>query len=132
MHNVCKHQMGPLGEGKIIDGCITCPWHGYQYLPANGQSPPPFTEMVKTPLQAQEVIDYANSHRQLNENINLIQGDIHSYTTTKLYDLIIIDTIWLPHEMTEDQWQSLVTKFTNNVNPNGAIYAPVYHKWVTV
>ena len=26
-----------------MDGCITCPWHGYQYLPHNGQSPPPFT-----------------------------------------------------------------------------------------
>ncbi len=48
LHNVCKHQGGPLGEGKIIDGCITCPWHGYQYLPQNGQSPPPFTEKVNT------------------------------------------------------------------------------------
>lgn len=48
VHNVCKHQMGPLGEGKIVEGCITCPWHGYQYLPANGQSPPPFTEKLKT------------------------------------------------------------------------------------
>ncbi len=48
IHNVCKHQGGPLGEGKIIDGCITCPWHGYQYLPQNGQSPPPFTEKVAT------------------------------------------------------------------------------------
>ena len=48
VHNVCKHQMGPLGEGKIVDGCITCPWHGYQYSPENGQSPPPFTEKVKT------------------------------------------------------------------------------------
>jgi len=48
VHNVCKHQGGPLGEGKIIDGCITCPWHGYQYLPANGQSPPPFKEKVST------------------------------------------------------------------------------------
>ena len=48
VNNVCKHQMGPLGEGKIIDGCITCPWHGYQYNPENGQSPPPFTEKVKT------------------------------------------------------------------------------------
>ncbi len=48
VHNVCKHQGGPLGEGKIIDGCITCPWHGYQYLPGNGQSPPPFTEKVAT------------------------------------------------------------------------------------
>ncbi len=48
INNVCKHQGGPLGEGKIIDGCITCPWHGYQYLPNNGQSPPPFTEKVST------------------------------------------------------------------------------------
>ena len=48
VHNVCKHQGGPLGEGKIIDGCITCPWHGYQYLPGNGQSPPPYTEKVAT------------------------------------------------------------------------------------
>ena len=48
IHNVCKHQNGPLGEGKIIDGCITCPWHGYQYEPHNGSSPPPFTERVST------------------------------------------------------------------------------------
>jgi nitrite reductase/ring-hydroxylating ferredoxin subunit len=48
VHNLCRHQNGPLGEGKIIDGCITCPWHGYQYLPENGQSPPPFTEKVCT------------------------------------------------------------------------------------
>ncbi|MEO8636802.1 MAG: Rieske 2Fe-2S domain-containing protein [Gemmatimonadales bacterium] len=46
--NVCQHQNGPLGEGKIVDGCITCPWHGYQYLPDNGQSPPPFTEKIPT------------------------------------------------------------------------------------
>jgi len=46
--NVCRHQNGPLGEGKIIDGCITCPWHGYQYLPETGASPPPFTEKVST------------------------------------------------------------------------------------
>ncbi len=46
--NLCRHQNGPLGEGKIIDGCITCPWHGYQYLPHNGQSPPPFEEKLET------------------------------------------------------------------------------------
>jgi nitrite reductase/ring-hydroxylating ferredoxin subunit/DMSO/TMAO reductase YedYZ heme-binding membrane subunit len=46
--NVCQHQNGPLGEGKIIDGCVTCPWHGYQYLPGTGASPPPFTEKVST------------------------------------------------------------------------------------
>ncbi len=46
--NVCAHQGGPLGEGKVVNGCITCPWHGYQYLPASGQSPPPFTEKIPT------------------------------------------------------------------------------------
>jgi nitrite reductase/ring-hydroxylating ferredoxin subunit len=46
--NVCQHQNGPLGEGKIIKGCITCPWHGYQYLPDTGESPPPFTEKIPT------------------------------------------------------------------------------------
>lgn len=46
--NVCAHQAGPLGEGRIIDGCITCPWHGYQYRPADGCAPPPFTERIRT------------------------------------------------------------------------------------
>ena len=46
--NVCQHQNGPLGEGKIVDGCITCPWHGYQYLPDSGASPPPFNELIPT------------------------------------------------------------------------------------
>jgi len=48
LSNVCRHQNGPLGEGRIIDGCVTCPWHGYQYLPESGASPPPFTEKVST------------------------------------------------------------------------------------
>ena len=46
--NACAHQNGPLGEGRIIDGCVTCPWHGFQYDPATGASPPPFTEKVAT------------------------------------------------------------------------------------
>ena len=46
--NACQHQNGPLGEGRIVDGCITCPWHGYQYLPETGASPAPFTENVCT------------------------------------------------------------------------------------
>lgn len=46
--NVCRHQNGPLGEGRIIDGCVTCPWHGYQYAPESGAAPPPYTEKVST------------------------------------------------------------------------------------
>lgn len=46
--NLCAHQNGPLGEGRVVDGCITCPWHGYQYRPGDGCSPPPFTEKIGT------------------------------------------------------------------------------------
>ncbi len=46
--NVCRHQGAPLGEGRVIDGCITCPWHGYQYRAEDGCSPAPFTERITT------------------------------------------------------------------------------------
>lgn len=55
LSNVCRHQNGPLGEGRIISGCVTCPWHGYQYDPANGCSPPPFTD--KVPVYRTSIVD---------------------------------------------------------------------------
>ena len=48
LSNVCAHQNGPVGEGRIIDGCVTCPWHGYQYRLEDGRAPPPFTEELHT------------------------------------------------------------------------------------
>ncbi len=46
--NACAHQNGPLGEGKVEDCLVTCPWHGFQYDLRNGRSPAPFTEKVPT------------------------------------------------------------------------------------
>jgi len=46
--NLCAHQNGPLGEGRVVDGCITCPWHGFQYQLADGCAPPPYTEKLAT------------------------------------------------------------------------------------
>ena len=46
--NLCAHQNGPLGEGQIKFGCITCPWHGFQYNPEDGRAPAPFTEKIAT------------------------------------------------------------------------------------
>jgi len=48
LSNLCAHQNGPIGEGCIIDGLVTCPWHGYQYRLADGCAPPPFTERLVT------------------------------------------------------------------------------------
>ncbi len=46
--NACAHQNGPLGEGRVIDCLVTCPWHGFQYDVRSGRSPAPFTEKVPT------------------------------------------------------------------------------------
>ncbi len=48
LHGVCAHQGGPLYEGKVLFGALTCPWHGWQYKPEDGKSPPPFTEELPT------------------------------------------------------------------------------------
>ncbi len=59
LSNVCRHQGGPIGEGRILDGCITCPWHGWQYRPDNGTSPPPFHEVIETyPVRVRDGVVY--------------------------------------------------------------------------
>ncbi len=36
LHDTCAHAGGPLSEGKIVDGCIECPWHGSRFELATG------------------------------------------------------------------------------------------------
>ncbi|MFT5353957.1 MAG: nitrite reductase/ring-hydroxylating ferredoxin subunit/DMSO [Polyangiales bacterium] len=48
LHGVCAHQGGPLYEGRVQNGALVCPWHGWTYRPADGCSPPPFTEKIPT------------------------------------------------------------------------------------
>src|SRR5205823_4964681 len=31
LDNMCQHAGGPLGEGKIREDVVICPWHGYRY-----------------------------------------------------------------------------------------------------
>ena len=31
LDGMCAHQGGPIAQGTIEGGCVTCPWHGWQY-----------------------------------------------------------------------------------------------------
>jgi nitrite reductase/ring-hydroxylating ferredoxin subunit len=31
LQNSCAHLKGPLGEGRLHDCVVSCPWHGWQY-----------------------------------------------------------------------------------------------------
>jgi nitrite reductase/ring-hydroxylating ferredoxin subunit len=34
----CLHLKGPLGEGRVDDHVLTCPWHGWQYDVRTGEN----------------------------------------------------------------------------------------------
>lgn len=36
LDSVCSHMGGPLDEGRIADGCVTCPWHGSTFRLTDG------------------------------------------------------------------------------------------------
>jgi spermidine synthase len=80
---------------------------------------------------SQELIDYTTTSGHLPNDVNLIQGDIYTYTTTEKYDLIIIDTIWEDEDMSEAQVDLLTSKFLNtNLNKVGVLYIPLKRKWL--
>ncbi len=37
LHDTCAHAGGPLHEGKLVEGCIECPWHGSRFGLADGR-----------------------------------------------------------------------------------------------
>lgn len=36
LNDRCTHRGGPLHEGKVVDDCIECPWHGSRFRLTNG------------------------------------------------------------------------------------------------
>ena len=34
--DACLHMVGPLSEGRVCDGVVTCPWHAWRYELASG------------------------------------------------------------------------------------------------
>ncbi len=48
IEGMCAHQGGPLGQGTVADGCIRCPWHGWQYLLHNGNNAMTCQPMLRT------------------------------------------------------------------------------------
>jgi NAD(P)H-dependent nitrite reductase small subunit len=38
INNICPHRGGPLNEGLVTDGVVTCPWHQWQFQLNDGVS----------------------------------------------------------------------------------------------
>jgi nitrite reductase/ring-hydroxylating ferredoxin subunit/uncharacterized membrane protein len=52
LSDVCPHLSGPLHEGEVHDGCVTCPWHGSSFRLADGE---PVAGPATAPVPAFEV-----------------------------------------------------------------------------
>ena len=38
LDNACLHRGGPVGEGELTAGVLTCPWHGWRWDVTTGAS----------------------------------------------------------------------------------------------
>lgn len=71
----------------------------------------------------QNVIDITTQVGHLNNNVNIINGDIFTFEPTKTYDIILIDTIYdsIPENITD----SIIEKYLPFVNEGGFLYLPL-------
>ena len=53
LDDTCTHRGGPLSEGAVQDGIVTCPWHGAQFNVKDGQvlQPPAPTSVSSYPVR---------------------------------------------------------------------------------
>ena len=65
LDDVCTHDGGPLGEGRLCDHAIACPRHGAQFDIRTGQ---PLTMPATVPTLTHEVkIDGEDVYVRINE-----------------------------------------------------------------
>ncbi|MCY3004834.1 MAG: Rieske (2Fe-2S) protein [Planctomycetota bacterium] len=55
LDGICMHQGGPLAKGKLADGTIECPWHGWRYDLITGNNSATCQSMLRSyPVREQD------------------------------------------------------------------------------
>lgn len=56
LSDVCRHAGGSLSSGVLIDGTVTCPWHGWTYSVRTGKAlvPPVGIRVPTYPVRIEE------------------------------------------------------------------------------
>jgi nitrite reductase (NADH) small subunit len=53
LSGTCPHQGGPLGQGALDGGVITCPWHAWEFESATGVCV--FNDQIRVPTYSVRV-----------------------------------------------------------------------------
>ena len=54
--DTCRHEGGSLSSGVLIDGTVTCPWHGWTYRLETGKAIVPPVG-IRIPVYQTELVD---------------------------------------------------------------------------
>jgi nitrite reductase/ring-hydroxylating ferredoxin subunit len=57
LENTCPHRGGPLAGGKLVNGELACPWHGFRFDPATGQATMPTLHPAARTIPVRRVDD---------------------------------------------------------------------------
>lgn len=72
-----------------------------------------------------EITYWVSSSGHLDDSINIIDGDVYTYTPSRTYDLILID-IWFGGEsdIIDNTYTTLETRYSGSINSGGHFYLP--------
>ncbi|XP_002983761.2 chlorophyllide a oxygenase, chloroplastic [Selaginella moellendorffii] len=57
IHDACAHRACPLSLGKVNDGCLQCPYHGWEYATSGSCEKMPSTRFVPTKVKSMPCIE---------------------------------------------------------------------------
>jgi phenylpropionate dioxygenase-like ring-hydroxylating dioxygenase large terminal subunit len=97
LSDTCVHRGGSLSKGKVVDGCVECPYHGWRFagdgkcvkIPSlNGKKPPGRAKVDSYPVQEKYGIVFA------------FLGDLPEEERIPLYEIEEYDDpAWREHEL---------------------------------
>ncbi len=85
--NVCLHEGGPLGEGKVKDEIVTCPWHLWRYNIKTGElvdEPRLKVETYEVTVRGSEVLVALPESRVAEEGRKIIEGMAAGRATSEI------------------------------------------------
>lgn len=78
-----------------------------------------------------ELCTAVNDMNYLSPSVNIINGDIYTYTPTKTYDLIIFDHWFFPDKDYASQKESLNSHFLSYLNTEGVLFYAVNNEIIS-
>jgi nitrite reductase/ring-hydroxylating ferredoxin subunit len=84
LQNSCLHRGGPVCNGPLEDGVITCPWHGYQYRLETGELLiDPSVKLPSYPVEARDGQVYLNVPVLIRDAVDISLDDLFAKADAK-------------------------------------------------